>query len=257
MLWLLACATPVETEETDFDAAVHLAFAHLLEAEEADAEVWILAIEAEVDAKIDLANPDVLARSLTPTPLTAEDLAGVTVPDRDPSLALANAVARLSTHPRSDHLDMPLMVDQTPVEPQCPDHYVRSFLEGEDCWPECALRTSNDVTKTNLLFTVDYVLPKDFRPVVLGDGRVATLARSYTTRRNVSADGTAAIEQSESVELWLDRPDGSGTLRLMSVWSETVFTDMEVDDSMVIGTVALGTDAIFVRQDEWLAAGGG
>lgn len=254
MWWLIACAEPSAQDKTDFDGAVHQAFARFHEADDAEAEGWVLAMEAEIDAKIDLANPDVLARSLTPSPLTADDLAGVTVPDRDPTLAVANAVVRLSTFPRAEHLDMPLMVDQTPVEPQCPEHYVRSFLEGEDCWPDCTLRTSNDLTKTNLLFTVDYVLPKDFRPVAMSDGRTATLARTWTTERNVSADGAAAIEQSESVELWLDRPDGSGALRMMSVWSETVFTEMEPTEDVVIGTVALGTDAIFVRQDEWLAA---
>lgn len=257
MLWLFACAEPSEQDKTDFDGAVHEAFARFHEADDAEAEEWIMAMEAEIDATIDLASPDVLARSLTPTPLTEADLAGVEVPDRDPTLAVANAVAHLSQFPRADHLDIPLMVDQTPVEPQCPDHYVRTFLEGEDCWPSCTLRTSNDLTKSNLLFTVDYVLPKDFRPVPLSDGRTATLARTWTTERNVSDDGTASIEQSESVELWLDRPDGVGSLRMMSVWSETVFTDMEVTEDMVVGTVAVGTDQVFTRQDEWLSAQAG
>lgn len=252
--WLLACAEPIEQDKTDFDGAVHQAFARLHEADDAEAEGWIVAIEDEIDAKIDLASADVLARSLTPTALTWDDLADVDVPDRDPELAVANAVAHLSRHPRADHLPIPLMVDQTPVEPQCPDHYVRTFLEGEDCWPDCTLRTSNDLTKSNLLFTVDYVLPKDFRPVPLSDGRTATLARTWSVARAVSSDGTASIEQSESVELWLDRPDGSGTLRMMSVWSETVFTDLEVTEDVVIGTVAVGTDAVFSRQDEWLDA---
>lgn len=253
-LFLAGCSTPAtESPPPDFDGAVHAVF-RMFDAEDpSELAVDVLAMEAEIDAALDLDAVELELRAFTPSPLSAADLEGVDVPDRDPGAAVASAVARRSNFPRADHLPLPLLVDQTPLEPQCPEHYVRTLVAGADCWPDCALTTSNDLTKQNLLFEASYVLPKEYRPVSLADGRVATIARTWTTERVVSVDGGAVIEQSESVEMWLDRPDGSGALRMMAVWSETNFADMEVEDATVEATLRLGTDEIFARQDEYLA----
>lgn len=254
MLWLAACAVSEPTPPPGFDEAVHLAFRTFESASDAELAQYVLAMETEIDASLDLAAVDLTLRSFTPTPLTVEDVAGVDVPDRDPSLALTSALVRQSLFPRADHLPLPLIVDQTPLEPQCPEHYVRSFVAGEACWPDCVLRTSNDLTKTNLLFRASYVLPKEYRPFEVGDGRTATFARTWTTDRVVAEEAAAVIEQSESIEFWLDRPDGSGALRMMAVFSETTFAELEADDPTVEATLRLGTDQIFARQDEWLSA---
>ncbi len=255
ILLALACTTPaLEAPPPDFDSAAHEAFRRFFDEDPAPLAIDILAMEAEIDASLDLTSLDVSARSFTPSPLTEDDLAGLDVPDRDPSAALSSALARLSTHPRSDHVPLPLLEDQTPLEPQCPDHYIRTIVAGGECWPDCTLETSNDLTKANLLFEASYVLPKQYRPVPLEDGRTATLARTWSTERVVAVDDAAVIEQSESVEFWLDRPDGSGALRMMAVWSETSFPSMDVDDESVELTLRLGTDEIFGRQDEYLDA---
>ena len=66
-----------------------------------------------------------------------------------------------------DHTRIQLLTDHTPVEPNSPDNYQREFLDGTDgCWANrgCeTLRTLNDVTKTNAVFTIPYVMNKDFR----------------------------------------------------------------------------------------------
>jgi hypothetical protein len=258
ILLALACTTPAtEAPPPDFDEAVHEAFRRFAEADTAPLAVDVLAMESAIDADLDLTAADTSLRAFTPSPLAVEDLAGVDVPDRDPGAAVASALARLSLFPRETHLPLPLLVDQTPLEPQCPEHYVRSFLAGEACWPDCELDTSNDLTKQNLLFKASYVLPKAYRPVELDDGRVATLARTWTTERVVAEDDAAVIEQSESLEFWLDRPDGSGALRMMAVWSETTFPAMDVDDATVALTLRVGTDEIFARQDDYLLAESG
>jgi hypothetical protein len=253
MVLFLACAEPEPAAPPDFDEAAHLAFRSFETGSDEELAAWVLAMEAEVDTNLDLSG-DINSRYFTPTPLSLDDLVGIEVPERDPAQATTSAVARLSAFPRSKHLPLALLEDQTPLEPQCPSHYVRAFAEGDDCWPDCTLRTENDLTKESGVFVADYVLPKVYRPLVMGDGRTATLARTWTRTPVVAREEAATIEQSESLELFLDRPDGEGMLRMMAVWSETVFRDMELESWVVEGTIRSGTDAIFIRHDEWLAA---
>ncbi len=253
MLLLLACQTSDPPPPPDFDEAVHLAFRTFESGTDAELGALVLVMESEIDAELDLAG-DVNSRYFLPSPLAAADLEGLEVPDRDPALALTSAVARLSSFPRERHVPLALFEDQTPLEPQCPSHYVRSFEDGEDCWPDCMLRTENDLTKESGIFVADYVLPKLYRPIPLEDGRTATITRTWTRDTVVAREDAARIEQSESFEFFLDRPDGSGALRMMAVWSETIFVDLELEDWVVEGTIRAGTDSIFVRQDEWLAA---
>lgn len=253
MVLLLACQAPDPTPPPDFDEAVHLAFRTFESASDADMGALLRVMEAEIDAELDLAG-DVNSRFFLPSPLAEADLEGLEVPDRDPGLALTSAVARVSAFPRERHVPLALFEDQTPLEPQCPNHYVRTFAEGEDCWPECLLHTENDLTKESGVFIADYVLPKQYRPIPLEDGRTATITRTWTRDAVVAREEAATIEQSESFEFFLDRSDGSGALRMMAVWSETTFANMVLEDWVVEGTIRAGTDSIFVRHDEWLDA---
>jgi hypothetical protein len=246
MLLLLACVTPDSTPPPDFDEAVHLAFRNFESASDAEMGDLLLIMEREIDASLDLAG-DVNARALLPT-----RIAGLEVPDRDPALAVTSAVARLSAFGLAAHVPLALFVDQTPLEPQCPNFYERAFTEGEDCWPDCILRTENDLTKESGIFIADYVLPKVYRPIPMADGRVASVTRTWTRDTVVAREDAARIEQSESFEFFLERADGSGTLRMMAVWSETTFPDLEIEQWVVEGTIRAGTDAIFARQDAWL-----
>ena len=253
MLLLIACVATDPPLPPDFDEAVHLAFRKLESGSDEELAELLLVMESEIDSDLDLAG-DVIARSFQPTSLTEDDLDGLEVPDRDPDLAVTNALARVSQFPREVHVPLALMADQRPLEPQCPTHYVRSFTEGDDCWPDCFMHTENDLTKESGLFIADYVLPKQYRAIPLEDGRTATMTRTWTRDAVVAREDAARIEQSESFEFFLDRPDGSGALRMMAVWSETSFAAHEIEDWVIEGTVRAGTESIFVRHDEWLLA---
>lgn len=252
---LLACGKAAPPAPPAFDEALRIAFRQFEDEDPAELAAAVLSMESSIEGELDMESNLVADRALTPSKLTAEDVVGVEVPDRDPGLALAVAVARRSDFTREQHVPLSLLVDHTEIEPQCPEYYVRTFLEGEDCWPSCdRLRTSNDLVKQNFLMTVAYVLPKDYRPVPLDDGRVATLARTWMTESAVGEDGGTTIHQSESVEIWLDGRDGSGATRMMAVWSETTFEGLEVDDDTVLTTMRVGIDEIFEVQDDFLAA---
>ncbi len=254
LLVVLACGKAAPPAPPAFDEALRIGFRQFEDEDPTELAAAVLSMESTIDAELDLDADLVAERALTPSKLSPDDLVGVEVPDRDPAASLAVAVARRSAYSRDGHVPLALLEDHTAIEPQCPEYYVRTFLEGEDCWPDCArLRTSNDLIKQNFLITVAYVLPKDYRPVPLPDGRTATLARTWMTDTAVGEDGGTTIHQSESVEIWLDRPEEDGALRMMAVWSETTFEGIEVDDDTVLTTMRVGIDEIFEVQDDYLS----
>jgi hypothetical protein len=121
MLLLIACVATDPPLPPDFDEAVHLAFRKLESGTDEELADLLLVMESEIDSDLDLGG-DVIARSFQPTPLTEDDLEGLEVPERDPALAVTNALARVSQFPRESHVPLALFEDQTPLEPQCPTH---------------------------------------------------------------------------------------------------------------------------------------
>ena len=70
ILLALACTTPaLEAPPPDFDSAAHEAFRRFFDEDPAPLAIDILAMEAEIDASLDLTSLDVSARSFTPSPL--------------------------------------------------------------------------------------------------------------------------------------------------------------------------------------------
>ncbi|MBT3218763.1 MAG: hypothetical protein HN348_06695, partial [Proteobacteria bacterium] len=149
--------------------------------------------------------------------------------------AVPVAVAGVSAFDPYAHAEVQLLVDHTPVEHYSPDNYIRTFLEGEDCWLDCEcklMRTENDATKENALMTLDYIFLKDFRwidlnlpdpssvepgedPINEGDPRWGFVARSWTTQSWEGRKGKAFIWQSFTLEIWIPR-DGEGFIRSSS-----------------------------------------
>ena len=151
------------------------------------------------------------------------------------------------------------------------------------------LRTTNDVTKDNPLMTATYILRKEYRWVDLnlpdpadvpegdpivneGAERWAIIARSWDPDVAIGEAGNTAIFQSYTIEIWVPRDGdgyirdpadenlgggtwtgdsaGSGSLRMMTLWSETSF-----GDSTAVANVTIdGIDGIFVAQNDWLDA---
>lgn len=149
------------------------------------------------------------------------------------------------------------------------------------------LRTTNDLTKDNALMTVTYVLAKEYRWVDLnlpdpadvpegepivneGAERWAIIARAWDPEVAIGEAGNTAIYQSYTIEVWIPRDgdgyirdpadenadggawtgdsNGGGSLRMMTLWSETSFGT----SSAVEEVTKDGIDEIFVAQDAWL-----
>ena len=246
-------------------------------------------IEVEVYTSMDLDASSSQDRALSPAPLTMADIEGIDDrTDLDPSVALPVAVARTSEHEVWNHRRIPLLTDQTLVEPYSPDHYERTFLDGTDvCFEDRScdtLYTFNFLTKQNALMTVPYELHKWYRwvdlavedpdgdPVDTSEPRWAFVARSWQPDSFSGDSGNTTLVQSYSLDIWLprdgrgftwdgvDNPNGythdsagGGAIRLMAVWSETDL-GVDVGENAVIGTTRKGMDDIFQVQDEYLAA---
>jgi hypothetical protein len=246
--------------EFEADDPVNLAFA-------------VRTVESSVLADIDL-DAGVLDRSRTPDALTADDTASFPVtPDLDPSACLGVSVAHLSAFGVDDHVRVQLLDDQTPIEPASEDKYDRVINEGADCFADRScdvLRTENAVLKINSFMELDYTLWKDVRWVDLnlpdpadvpegqvaentGEERWALVGRSWISEPAVSEtdDGSATIQQSYSLEVWV--PNDDGTLRMMALWSETQFNgSVDPGDDAVVGITRSGIQGIFDAGDDWI-----
>jgi len=275
-----------------FNDAIQFAFREFETQDPARLAFALRQLEREIYLAVDVTASSNLDRSLSPASLTDEDIVGLEHPDRDLTLAVPIAVTTLSEFPVDEHRQLPLLTDQRPVEPGSPNFYERSFLaDSEECWNDrnCEfLRTSNQLTKENVLLTISYVLPKDYRWVDLAlpdpaaeidpaaapeEPRWAYVARSWSTERAVNEDGDRSIEQSYSFEIWLPRggrgfvrdgseqnaddgtwstdSTGGGALRMMSLWAESDI-GAEISDEVVAYATRGGIDDIFDAQESWL-----
>lgn len=248
-LLLVACDAPPPASEPFNDAAI----AALSAFEEAEPDILVratLQLEEEIAADLDLTG-DASARSLTPDELSEADVADMDGPDRDPALTLPVALAALSPHAVTEHDRIPVLDDQTALEPFAVA-YTRTFREGEACWPECVLRTDNVLTKDSLAMTLTFGLRKDWRAFELDDGRQVRVARGWMQQGATAESGDDRVEQSYALELWSEQADGT-TLRLLVLWAESVFEPAEPDDTVAAFTV-LGMNQLFGLHDDWIVA---
>ncbi len=290
----------------EFNDAAKFAFVQFDNPEPANLAFAVRSFEKQIYLALDLDAEASTDRVMQLDDLTEEDIAGLgTLPDVYPegfdlegqpvipSRTFPLAVARLSEHLPQDHVGYMLLEDQVPVEPSSPDHYDRTFLDGTElCFPDRScdrLLSENELTKDNAALTITYNLIKQYRWVDLnlpdpadfnegdeivneGPERWAIIARSWDPEVAVGANGSTAIFQSYSVEVWIPRDgggfvrDGSeenldggewtadsvggGSLRLLALWSETSFGD----SAAVVTLTRNGIDQIFTVQEEWMDA---
>jgi hypothetical protein len=280
-LTLPACKALPDAEEAYSDALV-TAFRDLHADEEAVAAT-LRSVERQTYQLVDVVAPDVAARAVGPAPLTEADVADLERPDVDPGQALAVAVAGVSPFAIEAHATIPTLEDQRPVEPQSPDHYERTFLDGRECWEDrgCpVLKTHQELTKKNLLLEVPYEFFKDFRWIDLAAGtdeeepRWAYIAKSWNPDSFEGEGGKNTLVQSYTVEFWIPRdgrgfrwddPEvepvegraedstGGGVLRLLCLWTETDLS-IAASDELTIGTIRWGIDQNYEAVDEFLTA---
>ena len=227
-----ACAKAPPPADPEFSDALTYLFTSF-ESEPANLAFAMRNLEEQVYLGMDVDADKEQDRALQPEYLKEKDVANLEHPkDRDIALALPVAVAGASIHGVNDHMALQLAVDHKPWEPGSPNHYVRKFLDGDDCWGDrdCTeLRTDNELTKENFLMTVEYTFFKDFRWVDMnlpapsevpdgeeaintGDERWTYVGRSWTPKSFEGESGKAWIHQSFTIEIWIPR-DGGGFVR--------------------------------------------
>lgn len=213
-----------------------------------------VAVMAPVDIEGSLSE-----RSFQPGLLSAEDVQEHERPDRPLENLLGVAVAYLSPWSTADHARIITIEDQTPAQPTAP-LYQRTFTgaASPECFlsRECMTLTSvNEVRRENLVLSVDFTVFKDYRWVPLDDaseqnGRWSILARSWFTESFASDNGNSTLWQSHTLDLWMDRPDGS-LLRYQSLWTETEISGVS-DPDLILGAVRLSLDDTFEAEDDFI-----
>jgi hypothetical protein len=274
---------PSSPAPASFDEAVRAALTSY-DADDVTYAPIARALEAQIYQSVPSQGSDTLARSLDPAGLTADDVVAMSPRPEgaDPSACLDVSLAWASPYDLGRHAPLALIADQTPLEPSSPDHYDRTFLEGEDCWDRqgCpTLRTVQDLTKVytgNIIPPITYRMYKDFRWVDLnadlgGEPRWAYLARSWSEDAAYSENGRNGILQSWTIEAWFPRDGagfvwgevpapseehgdstGAGTLRLLTLWTETDLALTE-DPELQVGTMRWGMEQNMKAHDAWLS----
>ena len=253
------------------------------EADDAVLAPILAELEAQLYQAVQVDSGDVVDRSLLPPSLSSAQIAGLEgAPDRDPAAAVGMMLSFASAHDIDEHATLPLIADQRPLEPASPDHYDRTFLEGEDCWADrscLVLRTHQDLTKVytgGLIPPIQYEFFKDFRWINLGtpgDERWVYTARTWNPGSFSSEKGDNTIFASYTLEVWYprdgrgfvwgageqpddDQGDSTGTdnsplFRFQTVWSEQ-HIELSDDPTMVAGTIRWGLDRNFEAHEDWL-----
>ena len=268
--FVAGCAPP-PAADPQFDDAAAFLFREFEAEEPARLAFAMRALEQEVVSSLDLTAESALDRATTPGALTLDDLVDIDErPEGDPANTLSIAVARQSLFAPEEHVQIQLLADHTSVEPNSPNKYDRTFLDGtEDCWPDHGcdfLRTRNDLIRENLVLEIPHEMVKNLRwvdvalpdpssvpegePVVNpGEPSWGILARSWVPAAATGESGQNTLHMQYSFEVWIPR-DG-GALRMMSLWFSITGTGLT--DELQIGTARAGIEDIFELADEFIA----
>ncbi len=184
--------------------------------------------------------------------LQERDVADAEHPDRDPSDALPVGLVMASAFTPTEHAQVFLLADQTPVEPSSPEIYERSFIEPDD--PSCFLgqscdliRSDNEIRKENLVFSIDYSKRKDYRWGEVA-GQPAALGRSWMLESAWAEEEQNAIYQSYSIDVFL--PHEQGAIRYLALWSEASM--LGAGDEVILALMRSGMEDILLATDAWL-----
>lgn len=237
---LIGCAAPIEapTELSDLSG-------WLYEACGGDEETLAVGME---NLRVLLTDPPEDGYLLDP--LSADNIADITHPDRDPSAALGLAISTQSPFSPTAHVALMELTDLTPISPSA-ETYDRSFLSDPGCFPDGCdeLITTSDIYRSNLLLSMGFTIDKDYRQVTLQDGRVAFIARGWMAQSAHGEDGSNHLWQSYELDIWL--PTDSGSLRMLAMWSEGEYTG--VGEDLAVSMLRMGMQDALTAQDAYLA----
>lgn len=198
---------------------------------------------------------DSAGRSTIPDSLYEADLVGISrFAGTDPEDTVNVSLAYRSSRPIEDHARLQAEVDHTIAEPSAVS-YVRAWDDEPD--PTCfadrsctVLRTTNQIERSNLLFSVEFELFKHFRWTEIEDGRSMIVARAWFDGEFTASNG-AVLRQSYTLDVWLENGLG-GTDRVQVLYSETVF-DPEVEANTKRAVTRISVDSAMSTTDEALA----
>ena len=185
------------------------------------------------------------------------DLAAIERPDRDPEDCQPVAVAMRSPHSADAHATVMVLADQTPVEPNSPYTYNRTFLDPTDssCLTDHSclrLDTMNEIVKEHDLgYEIAYEMNKDYRWVEMGEpesGEWAILGRSWCAEQASDPVLDIEINQSYSVDVFLAHE--GAVIRYMGLYTENIMLDF--DDEQIMGVTEIGIEDMFEATDEYL-----
>ncbi len=208
-------------------------------------------------ANVDFDSEQSVDRAFAVDDLEDLDVDGVLRPDEPIADCIEVAVTARSPHSIDLHASLFVQADQVPAQTST-ERYDRTFVTGEPACFEVGdcdrLSTSNDIRRANLVYTVDYVMPKEIMWLELVNaggnpmGRRGMTARSWLDQSWTAENGQTRLVQSYTVEVWLEQNDGS-TIRF-----EANYTDIELpgvdDEGTIRSTTRIGIDNAFTKNDE-------
>ncbi len=220
-------------------------------------------IEAGVDnledflAGVDLDADDLEVRSYVPDHLQPEDVAYLGAPDLPLEDCVAVAVADRSPWEVPWHAQLAIEFDQTPAE-SAAERYDRTFHEPDDPqeWADDRVefaRSMNDVRRSNPIYTIDYLMPKDFRWVAVTDdgeasGRRAYLSMAWLDQTWWGEQGNVEMRQSFTLGVWMDGGAGD-TWRFHVLFADMVIPGL-TDEDVIRGISRASIDDTFDAADQ-------
>ncbi|MCO4743821.1 MAG: hypothetical protein KC912_03465 [Proteobacteria bacterium] len=248
---LVACAKPAEEAPDDLDALAAFMFANFdtegdeLASGSVNIEEYLNTLELDGDVE---------DRTVGLTALTSENFGGITVnSDYDGTEQVPRAVSGISSHDLAANAGLALETNHICIESDTTKYAGRSFLSGDDCWPDNCdrLETFNEIRKENTLAQVWFDVYKDFRMITLEDGRDVMVARSWMEDQFMADGGNNSWDELYGFEAWIPTEDGTETQRFYAFWSSVTLS--AIGDDIYGNLVRAGIDEGYVYGDAFLS----
>jgi hypothetical protein len=175
--------------------------------------------------------------------------------DINPVSQLPVALAMRSVHPGQDHTNLIGLADQTPVEADTSESYIRTYETDLDCFLDGScdrLECTDAIHRLSPgVLDLNYEQNKHYRHIPYGeDGAVGVVSRSWVPRRYENdEDPPDYIDQWFGLNIYL--PQGDTTIRYSALWGAS---SLNLDDDFLVNQVAAGIDEAFQNTETYLAA---
>ena len=232
LLIFFACRAPVEAPKEIDDISAYLYANFNGNGDDGEralpAGLWTLETYLE-SLELDLSS-DLDDRTVSLSPLTEVDLDGTYAPEGiDLGLQVGVAVSAQTPLTMDEEVSLIMDPNQVCIAADSTAYHEVTVLSGEDCFSDGScdvLETSNEVFIDSIsdgwLDTL-----KDYRWILLEDGRKAIVAREWMPDIAPATSGSNSWDQRFAIVVWLPNADGSKTLRYYALWSSvtSILTD--------------------------------